>query len=92
MYDLNSTLLRPFLEGIGPIEKQNWGRLVGSLVCATSALNRTISGEELGRYKKDLGSPRMKNPFFHGTFQTPRMLTKSQFQIGSCHKSFGLPS
>ena len=43
--------MRPFFEGIGPTKKQNWGGLVGSCVCATAALNQTISGEELGRYK-----------------------------------------
>ena len=40
-----------FLEGMGPIEKQNWDGLVGNCVFATVALNWTISGEELCRYK-----------------------------------------
>ena len=49
--DLNSALLRPFLEGVGLTKKQNRHRLVGSHVCTTAALNQTISGEELGHYK-----------------------------------------
>ena len=47
MEDLNSTLSRPFLKGVGPIEKKNQGMLVGSHVCATTTLNRTISSEKL---------------------------------------------
>ena len=51
MEDLDSTLLRPFLKDIDPIEKQNQGRLVGSSVCAIITLNPTISVEELSHYK-----------------------------------------
>ena len=50
MEDFNSTLSRHFLDGIGPIEKQNWGELVGSCVCASTIMNMTILIEELGRY------------------------------------------
>ena len=48
--DFNSILSRLFHEGIGPIEKQNWGKLVGSCVRATAALNMTILSEELDHY------------------------------------------
>ena len=50
MENLNSTLLRHFLEGIGSTKKQNRGPLVGSRVYATTVLNQTISSEELSRY------------------------------------------
>ena len=41
----------PFLEGIGPTEKQNLCGLVENHICATIALNRTISSKELSNYK-----------------------------------------
>ena len=51
MEDFNSTLSRHFFKGVCPTEKEIWGGLVRSCVCAPVALNRTISGEELGCYK-----------------------------------------
>ena len=51
MEDFNSTLSRPFFKGVCPTEKENWGGLVRSCVCALVALNRTISCEELSCYK-----------------------------------------
>lgn len=45
MEDFYSTQSRPFLEGVGPIKKQNRDWLVGC-VCATATLNLTISGGE----------------------------------------------
>ena len=50
MLDFNSTLSRHFLEGVSPTEKPSQGGLVGCYVYATTALNRTISSDELGRY------------------------------------------
>ena len=47
MEDSNSTLLRSFFEGIGPIKKQNRCGLVGNYVCVTVDLNHIILGEGL---------------------------------------------
>lgn len=47
MEGFHNTLLLSFLEAINPIKKKNQGYLVGR-VCATAALNQTISGEEWG--------------------------------------------
>ena len=49
--DLNSTLLRAFLESVGPTKKQNQDQRVGSCVCAIAVLNWTILSEELGCFK-----------------------------------------
>ena len=56
MEDFNLTILRPFLKGVGPIEKKNHkggeggGGWWEASVCAIAALNLTISDEKLSHY------------------------------------------
>ena len=41
--DLNSNTIQAFFEGVGPIEKQNRGGLIGNCGFTIAALNKTIS-------------------------------------------------